>query len=187
MSVSSIPRPLARQIDRLARRAHAFHRFAHHPLCDAYRNEVVRLGKRWRICRGCAFLGAGFITGTALGLVTRPPWYVGASALLAGLLLGAASLRARVPKWAGRFLPGAALGSALWAGWACALVSMAIIALFGVLYRRRGVERSRCDSCHERQRRPCSGFVLIVRREKAFQRRANRWLENRGSHYSRTS
>jgi hypothetical protein len=55
-------------------------------------------------------------------------------------------------------------------------MSLAMVTSFVLLYRRRGVERSRCETCHERQRSPCSGFVLIVRRERAFQRRANRWL-----------
>jgi hypothetical protein len=53
------------------------------------------------------------------------------------------------------------------------MLSLATIALCGVLYRRRGVERSRCEPCHERDRRLCSGFKLIVRRERAFQRKAD--------------
>jgi hypothetical protein len=97
--------------------------------------------------------------------------------LLLALALGGVSLRLRLPKVAGRFIPGAGLGMALWAGWPWALAAVVIVAGVGVLYRRRGVERSRCQACPERQANPCSGFALIVRRERAFRRRANRWLD----------
>jgi hypothetical protein len=176
VNLPRIPRPLARQIDRLARRAHTFHRFAHHPLCDAYRSEVIRMGGRTRFCKGCTFLAIGFVTGILVGTLARPPFLWGAAGILLALLLGGLSLSLRMPKLLGRALPGVGLGMGLWAGWPCALATLLIVGVFGFLYRRRGVERSRCDSCHERQRSPCSGFVLIVRRERAFQRRADRWL-----------
>jgi hypothetical protein len=47
------PRPLAKQLDRLSRRAHRFHRFAHHPLCGAYAAELVPLGRKARSGCGC--------------------------------------------------------------------------------------------------------------------------------------
>ena len=176
MKASLIPGPLARQIDRLARRAHAFHRFAHHPLCDAYRSEVMRFGKRLRLCKGCAYFTLGFAVGIGVGAATRPTSLWGAGGLLVALVLTALSLRARLPKLLGRLLPGACFGLALWTGWPCAAATLGVVGLFGLLYRRRGSERSRCESCHERQRQPCPGFVLIVRRERAFQRRANGWI-----------
>jgi hypothetical protein len=98
-------------------------------------------------------------------------------ALSLTLVLGAMSLRLRVPKIAGRLLPGAGVGIALWAGWPCALAALLIVAVAGLVYRRRGVDRGRCESCDERVHRPCSGFASIVRRERAFRRRANRWLD----------
>jgi len=171
-----IPRPLARRIDRLARRAHAFHRYAHHPLCEPYRDEVIRVGRRTRLCKGCVFLAAGLLAGSAFGAVSRPPLAWGLGGLLLALGLGTLSLRIRLFKLVGRFLPGAGLGLALWAGWPAALASFLTVASLGLFYRRRGVERSRCNTCHERERNPCSGFALIVRRERAFQRRANHWL-----------
>jgi hypothetical protein len=177
VTVPHISPPLARRIDRLAWRAHAFHRFAHHPLCDAYRNEVLRVGRRLRVCKGCAFLAAGMVVGVALGAYARPPLGWGAGALLLALVLGALSLRLRMPKIMGRLLPGAGLGMALWTGWPCALAVLLTVAIAGVLYRRRGVERSRCNTCSEREFSPCSGFAPIVRRERAFRRRVDRWLE----------
>lgn len=176
MTAPEIPRPLARRIDRLARQAHAFHRHAHHPLCDPYRQEVLRVGRRLRLCKGCAFLAVGFALGFAVGVVISPAPRHGAIAIGLACVLGLLSLRVRLPKLIGRMLPGACLGLAFWAGWACALGAGVLVLLCGLLYRRRGVERSRCTTCHERERQPCSGFVLMVRRERAFQRKANRWL-----------
>lgn len=177
MTGSRIPPPLARRIDRLAWRAHAFHRFAHHPLCDNYRNEVLRVGRRLRVCKGCVFLAAGLLGGVAVGAWSQPPLGWGAGGLLLALALGALSLRLRLPKIVGRLFPGAGLGMALWAGWPCALAAVLIVGLVGALYRRRGVERSRCETCPERLRSPCSGFAPAVRRERAFRRRVDRWLD----------
>jgi hypothetical protein len=171
-----IPPPLARRIDRLARRAHAFHRFAHHPLCEPYRNEVVRVGRRLRVCKGCAFLVTGMLFGLGSGAFARPPSPWGAAALLLALTLGTLSLRLRLPKILGRLMPGALLGFGLWAGVTSALVALLVVLLSGLLYRRRGVERRLCQTCPERLRSPCSGFAPAVRRERAFRRRVDRWL-----------
>jgi hypothetical protein len=177
VSVPSLPRPLAKQIDRLARRAHAFHRFAHHPLCESYRGEVFRLGRRLRLCRGCTLFVAGISLGLLIGGFWRPSPTAGAIGWVLALALGIGSLGGRVPKLIGRLLPGVGLGLGLWAGWPCASLSFATLAVGYLLYRRRGMERSPCKPCHERDRRPCSGFALIVRRERAFQREADRMIE----------
>jgi hypothetical protein len=42
--MSRVPESAARDLDRLAKRAHRFHRFAHHPLCAAYAGETLRVG-----------------------------------------------------------------------------------------------------------------------------------------------
>lgn len=177
MTVPRIPPPLALRIDRLAWRAHLYHRFAHHPLCDVYRGEVLRVGRRFRVCKGCTFLAAGLVAGVAAGAWVGPSPLWGVGALSLALVLGAMSLRVRMPKIVGRLLPGAGVGISLWAGWACALAALLFVAVAGALYRRRGVDRRRCETCDERLHRPCSGFASIFRRERAFRRRANRWLE----------
>lgn len=176
MSIPALPRPLAKRIDRLAWRAHAFHRFAHHPLCDRYRDEVLRVGRRVRLCKGCTMLALGLATGLALGAWLRPSLMVGLGAWAVALGLGLASLRLRLPKLWTRLVPGAGLAAALWAGWPCVLLALAAMAACFVLYRRRGGERARCQPCHERDRRPCSGFARIVRRERAFRRTADDWI-----------
>ena len=137
------------------------------------------MGKRARLCRGCSFLGAGLVAGAVVGVVAGPPLGWGIAALAAALGAGVLSLRVRVPKVAGRFLPGAGLGLALGAGWPTAAGSLLVLAGMGLLYRRRGVARERCATCPEQAASPCSGFARIVRRERAFQRVANRWLRDR--------
>jgi len=175
VSFPSLPRSLVKRIDRLAWRAHGFHRYAHHPLCDSYRSEVLRIGKRFRLCKGCSLLAAGWVLGLALGALWRPSLVVGVVVWAGALSAGVVSLR--LPKPVARLFPGAGLGLAVWAGWPCALLSLATLVACGVLYRRRGVERARCEPCHERDRKLCSGFVLIVRRERAFQRQARCWID----------
>jgi hypothetical protein len=107
VNVPHVPLPLARRIDRLARRAHAFHRFAHHPLCEPYRGEVLRVGRRGRLCKGCTFLAAGLLAGALAGAAgSSVPagcgWWRG----LLAVVLGGLSLRLRLVKVVGRFLPG---------------------------------------------------------------------------------
>lgn len=188
--MSRLPPGLARRIDRLARRAHAFHRFAHHPLCAAYRGEVVALGRRTRLCLGCSLLGAGGALGLLAGLLlpTPSPALLGSgSALL--LLLALAAVRPGRPglrrKLLTRLLP-MALAAALAAaglrasgatGLLAALLAGATFGTALLAYRRRGPDRSACATCPERPAGPdCSGFRPAVRRERAFARLAGRWI-----------
>jgi len=81
--MTRIPARLARRIDRLARHAHRFHRFAHHPLCRAYAGELVPLGRRARVCRGCSLAAAGLLLGIVAGACS-PVAPAGASAMWVG-------------------------------------------------------------------------------------------------------
>jgi hypothetical protein len=180
---------LARRIDRLGRRAHAFHRYAHHPLCAAYRQEVVAVGP-WRLCRGCLLVGAGSLLGLAAAavlprLAPAPAWALTAfwGLGLLGLSLG------RPGKVVSRCLPAAVafflLGQALLAGppwgWVRAATVLALVAAFIRAYRRRGPHRGPCLACPERRGRSvCSGYLRQTRREKAFQRLAGRWMQKAG-------
>lgn len=192
---SRIPRRLARKIDRLARAAHRFHRFAHHPLCDRYAGEVVRFGRRTRLCRGCVYaaiggaigLGAGASIGFAAS-ATSALLAAGAATLAAAAILALTTLRSRVrySKLATRLAPallfacafaaGAASRTAL--GIAAALAAAATVALLRTLYGKRGADRTPCAACPERALSPCSGFQRIVQRERAFQRVATRLMRS---------
>ena len=68
MGPPPLPRGVARRVSRLARGAHRFHRWSHHPLCVAYQGELVRLGRRARLCRGCAAVAVGGLAGVVAGL-----------------------------------------------------------------------------------------------------------------------
>jgi hypothetical protein len=182
-----IARPVAKRIERLARRAHAFHRFAHHPLCSDYAGELIALGRRRRVCRGCAFALLGGLSGAVLGLMF--PLELWQAALLGGLSLAAPLTKQRRIKLWTRALPAA---GACWA-LACCVVrhdlaalgcALAIVAAGSALlgaYRLRGPDRSPCQRCPERTLHvPCSGFRDIVRAERAFVRRSQRLLDSRG-------
>jgi hypothetical protein len=170
-----VPRATARAIDRFARGAHAFHRFAHHPLCGEYAGEVVRVGRRARLCRGCAFVAAGAL----LGAFVSVPLPIAALQLPVALVL-ATQARAKLVS---RFLPAtfaaAAVGSgarsASFPGAALAVAGLALVALAVLAYRRRGPNRAPCATCPERTGAvPCRGYAPIVRRERAFRRLAAR-------------
>lgn len=177
------PPALRRKLDRLARRAHAFHRFAHHPLCGEYAPERLQLG-RVHVCRGCALLGGGIALGLAAGALAPAGFGASAAALAAALASGLAAFAARLPKILGRALPGAGLGFAFAEGLRLGLpgwgVSAGAVSLFGaafLAYRRRGPHRVPCETCPDRDRRPaCRGFAPILHRERALQRLAGRLI-----------
>jgi len=188
--MSRVPPALARRIDRLARRAHAFHRLAHHPLCRAYEPEVIALGRRARVCRGCTLAGAGAAAGIAAGLAAP----VAPALMLAALAVFAATalLSARLPppgrrrsKVLTRLAPMALFGAVLSAGLsaatpvglAAAAGTAAAAALATLVYRRRGPDRATCQTCPERAlASSCSGYRPMARRERAFQRLTGRWI-----------
>jgi hypothetical protein len=182
----AIARPVAKRIERLARRAHAFHRFAHHPLCSDYADELIALGRRRRVCRGCAFALLGAVTGALLGFVF--PLALWQAAPLATLSLTASVTTRRLGKLWKRALPGAGASYALaccvmqhdlWA-LGCALAIVAAGSTLLAAYRLRGPDRSPCLRCPERTLQvPCSGFRDIVRAERAFVRRSQRLLDSR--------
>jgi uncharacterized membrane protein YfcA len=198
--VSRIATPLARRIDRLARRAHAFHRWSHHPLCERYGPEVLRLGRRTRLCRGCSLTALGAVAGLGAGLALPADpgrgWLATALLLLVAVPLAiprrprtAESVARRPPKLLTRFLPlaiaGAALAQALAAPAPARLAAAAVAVLataWGVLrYRRRGPDREPCRGCPEGPPGVrCSGFAVQVRRERAMSRLAGRWIAAAG-------
>jgi hypothetical protein len=180
------PRPTpgqARRIDRLSRRAHRFHRFAHHPLCGRYAGEVIRIGRRTRLCRGCTFAAAGGLVGGLVGLVAGAPASVAIGAGVAATLLLVPTVvsKRRMPKLVTRLAPAALFAFALVASAlarapiATAAVATVVIAL-RLLYGRRRGDRTPCETCPERTLSPCSGFAAIVSREQAFQRVVRRIL-----------
>ena len=187
--MTRVPRETARRIDRLASRAHRFHRWAHHPLCGAYADEVVRVGKL-RVCRGCAYAAIGGAVGGSIALVVAAGMMIAGACALVGVGILAASIAwrrvrgVRPSKLVTRLLPAGALGFAITRGvlisiGVAALAAIAVLALF-VVYKRRGNDRAPCATCPERALPLCSGFRPIVMRERAFQRVSLRLLREAG-------
>jgi hypothetical protein len=186
--VARIPPPLARKIDRLARHAHRFHRFAHHPLCREYGGEVVRLGRRTRLCHGCLLCTVGLLSGALGGGLTAPPapaFFAAVSVAAAALAVVAAGRALHRIKVVTRFAPAALFGfvtvagvrGGSWLGWVIAAVAVATALTLVRLYRRRGPDRTPCATCPERTlQEACRGLAPIVRRERAFRRMAGRML-----------
>lgn len=178
-----VSRPLARRIDRLARGAHAFHRWAHHPLCGRYESEVFRFGRRTRVCRGCSLALLGSVLGGLGGALFGTPWAallsLTWSLALVGLSMRSAPMR-RASKIATRLLPGCGVTFAFFtvvharssASLGIAAAAGAITLAFVGFYKQRGPNRAPCASCPERSgATACSGLRPIVRREKALMRK----------------
>jgi hypothetical protein len=189
--VSRIPRHVARRLDALSRAAHRFHRFAHHPLCEEYAGEVVRIGRRARVCRGCSFAWGGGIGGAVIGFATAVPLVVGAAmvAMASVWVVVSTWVRAVRAKVFTRLAPAACMGLAIGAGlraanlagFALALLTVLFVAALAIFYRRRGPDRAPCTTCPERTGAvPCRGYADVVHRERAFQRMASRMLARSG-------
>ena len=186
--MSHIPAPVARRIDRLAGHAHCFHRYAHHPLCEAYAGEVLRVG-RVRLCKGCTLIGLGaamgFIVGGLAPKASLP--ILGGIALVAlgwtGAVFGAVWAR-RLGKVGTRLVPACVAAflalqglriQSTW-GYLLAVGCAASLPLAIRAYRHRGPWRDPCETCPDRAGQPCPGFRLQFRREKAFRRLSARLL-----------
>jgi len=167
-----ISKAVAARIDRASRYAHRFHRFAHHPLCNRYRGELISIGHRARFCRGCALGAFGGALGLCLHL--RAPQAIVITLTALGLLLITAVVR--LPKVGSRLIPAALLGAAALAGIAMTLAIGAVIAAMLWAYRQRGPDRFPCLACPERHLSVCSGYAPIVRRERAFRRLSASWI-----------
>lgn len=178
-----IPPDLARRLDRASRRAHRFHRFAHHPLCDEYAPETFRVAGLV-FCRGCVLGGLGIATGLAAGFFAAPS--PAAAAGVAGL--GALSLVLGRGKVARRLLPAVGLDTALGAAFATPSLPHIALALLALgfaagawrAWRRRGPNRAPCTTCAERTLPVCRGFAEIVRAEQEFRARAGEAVRRLG-------
>lgn len=175
----TLSRAARRRLDRLSRSAHRFHRFAHHPLCDRYAGEVVRIGTRTRLCRGCTYAVLGGASGGIAGLLAGGSATLAAASLLAGAAVLLATLYGpRRSKLITRLLPAALFACAMTtgvlatslAGIGLAVGVVACAGGFRLLYGRRGADRAPCTTCPENGQSPCSGFRAIVSRERAVQR-----------------
>jgi hypothetical protein len=181
----------ARRLERLARRAHAFHRFAHHPLCDRYAGELIALRGRTRICRGCTLSLFGAVLAACAAMLWSLPAVplaccsIAITALMLRSIGRAPSHMPRTSKLGTRAVPVGLVSASLIS--LLRVPTPAHLALGVVLgalcfacyrrYQRRGPNRAACVTCPELTRAPCSGFRQIVHAERAFVRRAQQLID----------
>ena len=191
--MSRIPDRLARRIDRLVGRVHCFHRYAHHPLCEAYAGEVLRLG-RVRLCKGCTYVVLGACLGLLLGALVPalPNWILGGFASIA-VAWGSAVLMVgrvrRLGKGCTRLLPTFLaiflLVQGLWlqsVGGLLLATGCGVALLITIrVYRRRDPWREPCGDCPHKDAKPCPGFRPQFQRERAFRRLAGRMLASQAT------
>lgn len=141
------------------------------------------------LCRGCTLSATGAVAGVVVGAALPA---ASAAVLISGALLFALSAvlalntGRRASKWLTRALPvavGAATATSGLFGTSLtgALISCTVGACFIAAmagYRRRGPDRAACVRCPEAgSATPCSGATPILRRERAFRRLVQRWVD----------
>lgn len=151
--------------------------FAHHPLCARHRHETWQIG-RMHLCRGCAAMGAGLVSGTIAVLAMPGPW-PGPLALA----LAVPVLLLSWPRWWPRLWRPLRDGLRLALGLLIPLATHAVAtapttfwpvlpaaALLWWTYRqaRRQVQARRCDGCPELGRGICSGYALQAQAMRAI-------------------
>lgn len=182
---------LQRALERLHWWRHAWiFEWAHKPLCDAYGEDVLRIGKL-HLCRGCSALGLGLLflgplLLAGIGADARPLAF--AASFLPAAILSHPRLHSRWPRVV-RDLLRASAGCAVASGIAMAfagptgpgLVALALLALTRLVYARQRAPRrlERCTSCPENGAGVCSGYALQAEsirswEESAWRREARR-------------
>jgi hypothetical protein len=162
-------------------RAHAFHRFAHHPLCSGYADEVYAIGRTVRVCRGCALGLVGALLGAVAGLALSPAPIFAWASLLTAASLAWISRKVRLSKYGSRLTSSALAAFAAVSGIAPAVCTSLIVLIWFARYRKVGPDRTPCKACPEHGWPVCSGIAPMIRRERAFQRLSGHWLEQSAS------
>ncbi len=168
--------------------------FAHGPLCDRFRHNVICFG-RLHVCRSCLLLYAGLL-GTLCGILSRGPGAVvvlAAFLSLAGPLLVASHPRLyqRWPRWAKDLLRAAtgvwlallfALLATPW--WWLVLVMLLPLVLCYRYFQvqRRAVKAGECNGCPELGLEGvCSGYGRQAASVRVFQERMEEELNRPGT------
>ncbi len=169
-------------------------KFAHHPLCQRYRNQVWHLGPLI-VCQGCSLVLLGILS----GLISSFYWLIPALAIK-GFVLGLSFLIIMMPvllveflriSWRPikrliRFLTGFGIGFniALILGFhSFWLTIQAIVFLIGGYFLFKMVRHSRkkpdlCQTCPElSEKGVCSGYQTIVEAEREYGKIASEVLK----------
>jgi len=172
--------------------------WAHKPLCDRFRHDVLRLG-HVRICRSCTMVYAGLAATLVLGGVFRPQLGVWGPTVL--LAIGAVTLAMSAPRWYNRwprairdvlrFALGAVIALCCWmplvGQWFLGPLAAGVLWGFWRWYfRQRGGRKAQCcNGCSELGRdRICSGFAWQAARIREFEENATDLLANTADNLS---
>jgi len=164
--------------------------WAHKPLCQRFRRDVLRLG-RVHVCRSCTMVYAGAALGAVLCGVFRQPLWDVAPALWAAM--AGITLVFSFPLWYKRWprpmrdLLRAMLGGTialcgyllLSGAWLPGLVGTAVLAASWQAYRgvRERFRRQACAGCPElRDGEICPGFALQAERIRQYEQQATERL-----------
>lgn len=155
--------------------------FAHGPLCERFRTDVLRLG-RWHICRSCTLLySAIFITAATMVMVACPKMYmvaIGYGFLVPLTIASYPSLYKKFPRWTRdiiRFGTGVTLAmlfglfttSWWWLGASTFAILYVLFQFFK--FKRREVKRTECDGCPELGgNHVCSGYHAQAESIRAY-------------------
>ena len=172
------------------RHSYPFH-FAHKPLCEQFRHDVLHVGPV-HVCRSCTLAYAGIAAGGLLcGLVHGPLQEVGARLFFA---LAAVTLALSFPPWYKTYWPRPmrdvlrfalglvialcgylAVSGQLTAGLAGVVLLATMWKVYGVL---RGRQKDRaCDRCPELTAEGiCAGFALQADRIRQYEEAATEML-----------
>jgi hypothetical protein len=160
--------------------------WAHKPLCERFRGEVLRIGPL-RVCRSCTFLYAGMIAACIAGVV-RPEAVAGRPLLFAGVLVAVALLSAPpfYKQWPRpvRDVLRFAAGALIPAGFIVLVLGYVILGAAGLILmwihwrfylRHRRLRRARvCDGCPDLSPGAvCPGFGPQAEAARAYERAAS--------------
>jgi len=161
-----------------------FFNWAHKPLCEPYREDVLRLGPL-RICRGCSALwfGALVVGPITLSLAPLALW----SAIFAALFVTSAALShpALHSRWprvmrdglrvATGCLPTLALGMLANGHSLFCIGALLLLASTYLIYRRLRAPRGlhKCATCPESGQGVCSGYALQAQAIRTWEEEAS--------------
>lgn len=164
--------------------------WAHHPLCNAFRKDVLRLGPV-RVCRSCFCVYLGILVATTVCLTFFSFFRnlglpILLAVLISTLLVSYPKVYKKLPRPLrdlARFAMGTLLpltGVLLWTSfWPLALITFVLLYFFWRYYfQLRKIRRETvCESCHEYGRQAhCSGTLHQATSLRAYEESATAFL-----------
>jgi hypothetical protein len=172
--------------------------WAHKPLCDRFRRDVVRIGHVY-LCRSCLLAYAGIFAGTA-ACFWNPPWLRMHSVLVLAML-ASTTVFLSSPLWYKRWprsmrdvlrfsmgLTVALCGYVLFTGHIITgIVGIVVLAAFWRTYMAQRQKRrlESCGGCTELGNSTvCSGYLQQTQHLRLYEEKATEWVMTNGVPFS---